>query len=66
MYSVESSAYTALLNTLLKALLKASGMPLVKIEKVMGLDSCPGEFLILPTYVGEASIKNTLCVLLDR
>jgi hypothetical protein len=36
-YSVESSTYTL-----------AFGMWLVKIEKVRGLDSCPGEFLILP------------------
>ena len=34
-YIVESSAY---MDTL----------ALVKIEKVRGLDSCPGEFLILP------------------
>ena len=44
MYSVESSAYIDPL-----ALLKASSMSLVKIEKkVRGLDSCPGDFLILP------------------
>ena len=54
-YSVESSAY---IDTL--ALLKASGMLLVKMEKVRGLDSCPGEFYL--DYVGESSIKeHPLC-----
>ena len=43
-YSVESSAY---IDTL--ALLKVSGMSLVKFEqKSRGLNSYPGEFLILP------------------
>jgi hypothetical protein len=41
-YSVESSAY---IDTL--ALLKVSGISLVKIEKARGLNSYPGEFRIL-------------------
>ena len=41
-YSVESSAY---IDTL--ALLKVSCMSLVQIEKSKGLNSHPGEFLIL-------------------
>ena len=44
MYSVESSAY---IDTL--ALLKASGMSFEKIEiKTQGLNSYPGDFLLLP------------------
>jgi hypothetical protein len=41
-YSVESSVY---IDTL--ALLKVSGILLVKIEKARGLNRYPGEFLIL-------------------
>ena len=51
-YSVESSAY---IDTL--ALLKVSGMSLVKIENARDQNSYPGEFLILD-YVGGDSIKE--------
>ena len=62
MYSVESSAY---IDTL--ALLKASGMSLVKFEKSNG----PRQ---LPWGIPESTwimlerlpLNNTLCVLLDR
>jgi hypothetical protein len=60
-YSVESSTFIATL-----ALLKASSMSLVKIEKARGLDSCSGEFLIVPGLCWRLPLKNTLCVLFDR
>ena len=50
MYSVESFPY---IDTL--ALLKARGMSLVKIER--GLNSCSGEFLILPGLCGSCFVR---------
>ena len=62
-YTVESSAY---IDTL--TLLKASGMSLVKIEKSYGPKQLPWG---IPDSnwrgkLERLSLKNTLCVLLDR
>ena len=61
-YSVESSAYIATL-----ALLKASGMSLVKIEKSKGPKQLPRGIHDSTLIVLERlPLKNTLCVLLDK
>jgi hypothetical protein len=61
-YFVESSAY---IDTL--ALLKVSGISLVKIEKARGLKQLPwgipdSNWIIF----GRLPLKNTLCALLDK
>ena len=61
-YSVESSAY---INTL--ALLKVSGMSLVKIDKSKGPKQLPWGIPDSKWIIFERlPLKNTLCVLLDK
>jgi hypothetical protein len=61
-YNVESSAY---IDTL--ALLKASGMSLVKFEKSKGPKQLPWGIPDCTWIMFEMlPLKNTLCVLLDK